>query len=244
MARGPDTPGPAGPIDERYYDASGYIERGGAHLLDPTSRFHRYRVREVLRLCGPLAGLKAVDLGCGWGTISFALARNAEAVVGIDFAEGSLRFCESRPERNRYPNLTFRRADARRTGLPPGEWDLIVAADLVEHLYPRDTLEVYQEALRLLHVGGRFVVWTPAPTHLFERLRGWGILKSDPTHVDYKTLSRVRAELEQCGFQVIRAEHVPSHLPVLNLVERMGQRWTGWLRRRVGVVAVKPPSFT
>ena len=239
MAAGPENDAPSSPIDETYYDASRYIEGGGSHLLDPTSRFQRYRIREVLRLSGPLKGLRAVDLGCGWGTISFALAESAESVVGIDFAEGSLRFCESRPGRERFSNLSFRRADARRTDLPPGEWDLVVAADLVEHLYPKDTLEVYREALRLLRVGGRFVVWTPSPTHVLERLRRWRILRPDPTHVDYKTLSRVRAELEACGFRVVLAEHVPSHLPLLSAVERVGQRWIHWLRRRVAVVAVK-----
>ena len=40
--------------------------------IDPKSPFQRYRRREVLALCGDFEGVRAVDLGCGWGTISFA----------------------------------------------------------------------------------------------------------------------------------------------------------------------------
>ena len=227
-------------IDQRYYEASGYFEEGGRHLLDPNSRFHRYRTREVLRLCGDLAGVRAVDLGCGWGTISFALTGGAQSVVGVDFAEASLEICRSRHDPEHHPNVSFVHADARRTGLPAGEWDLVVAADLIEHLYPDVTLEVYREVRRLLRPGGRFVVWTPCPTHILERLRRWRILPADPTHVDYKTLLRVRAEVEECGLHVVEARHIPSHLPGLSVVERLGQRWSRWLRRRVAVVAVKP----
>ncbi len=226
-------------IDQGYYEDSGYFEHGGEHLLDPNSRFHRYRISEVLRLCGELAGKRAIDLGCGWGTISFALAEVADEVVGVDFADAALRLCRSRHDPARDAHLSFLQVDARATGLPAGEWDLVVAADLVEHLYPQATLDVYREANRLLRPGGRLVVWTPSPTHIIERLRRWRVLRPDPTHVDYKTLARVREEVGERGFQVLEARYVPSHLSVASLVERLGQRWFRWLRRRVAVAAIK-----
>lgn len=240
MRSGGKTPKRAEPIDRAYYDGSGYFETGADHLLDPESPFQRYRVREVLRLCGDVAGCRVVDLGCGWGTISFALAGAAEEVVGVDFAATSLRICEARLGREPHSNLRFVQADARSTGLAAGTWDMVVAADLVEHLYPEDTLSVYREARRLLKPGGRFVVWTPCPTHILERLRRWRILPGDPTHVDYKTRARVVSELEVSGFQIERALWVPSHLPVVRVIERLGQRWIRWLRRRVAVVARRP----
>jgi 2-polyprenyl-3-methyl-5-hydroxy-6-metoxy-1,4-benzoquinol methylase len=227
-------------IDQRYYETSGYFEEGGRHLLDPGSRFQRYRIREVLKLCGDLNGNRAVDLGCGWGTISFALAEDAEAVVGVDFAEASLRLCRSRHDLDRYPNLSFIQADASRTGLPASEWDLVVAADVIEHLYPTKTLDVYREAHRLLRPGGRLVIWTPAPTHILEWLRRRGVLRPDPTHVDYKTLARIHGEVEECGLRVVEARYAPSHLPVLSIIERVGQRWIRWLQRRIAVVVIKP----
>lgn len=230
----------SGSIDRHYYETSGYFGAGGGHLRDPESRFHRYRVREVLNLCGNPSEVRAVDLGCGWGTISIALSGHAEFIVGVDFARASLKVCASRHDPDEHPNLVFIQSDARLTGLRGGAWDLVVAADLVEHLYLQDTEAVYREAWRLLRPNGRFVVWTPSPTHLLERLRRWGILTPDPTHVDYKTLHQIRTDLTRFGFRIVEARHVPSHLPGLRMVERIGQRWIPSLRRRVAVAAEKP----
>ena len=238
--RGERAPRASGSIDRRYYETSGYFGGGGGHLQDPESRFHRYRVREVLNLCGNPSGVRAVDLGCGWGTISIALSGRAEFIVGVDFARASLKVCTSRHDPDEHPNLAFVQADARLTGLRGGAWDLVVAADLVEHLYPQDTEAVYREVWRLLRPNGRFVIWTPSPTHLLERLRRLGILTPDPTHVDYKTLHQVRTDLARFGFRIVEARHVPSHHPGLRTVERFGQRWIPSLRRRVAVAAEKP----
>ena len=227
-------------IDREYYDQSGYFERNAQHLLDSNSPFQRYRRREVLALCGDVSASRIVDLGCGWGTISFALAEQAREVVGVDFAETSVRLCRSRQEVRRLPGLSFVQADARTTGLSGEAWDLVVAADLIEHLSPQETSDVYAEAYRLLRPGGRLVIWTPCPSHILERLRGWGVLRSDPTHIDYKTRDRVVTELERAGFRVVRAEWAPSHLPMLQLIERALQRWVPLLRRRIAVVGEAP----
>lgn len=230
------------PTSREYYEESGYFLGGGAHLTNPESRFHRYRVRKVRELCGPLEGLRVVDLGCGWGTVSFALAREAGAVVGVDFARAAVEICQGRLGAEPRENLSFIRADARETGLPGGEWDLVVAADLVEHLPPEHTRAVYREARRLLRPEGRLVIWTPNPGHFLERLRAWGLLRPDPTHVDYKTLGRVTSELEEEGFAVEEAVHRESHLPVLGALERLLMAWLPPLRRRVGVRARKSPA--
>ena len=226
-------------IDRRHYETTGYFERGGRHLLDPQSPFQRYRVREVLGLCRVRPGDRAVDLGCGWGTISFALARTAGAVVGVDFAAAALAVCRGRAAREPVGHLHFVQADVADTGLRGGSWDLVVAADLIEHLYPEPTRRTYAEAHRLLRVGGRFVVWTPNPGHWLERLRALDVLEPDPTHVDYKTLGRVATELEAHGFEIETAHHVPSHVPFLRTLERWGQGLVPGLRRRVAVVALR-----
>jgi len=39
---------------------------------------------------------------------------------------------------------------------------------------------IFAEALRLLKPGGLYFVYTPNPLHWIERLKKWGIMKSDP----------------------------------------------------------------
>lgn len=73
--------------DESYYDAP--------HLIDRHSRFQRYRVRMVLGLHPLRPADRVLDLGCGWGTISFAVAeRGVREVVGIDLSKHAIAICE------------------------------------------------------------------------------------------------------------------------------------------------------
>ena len=105
-----------GRIDKSYYDESTYFE-AAAHLRDFGSRFQRYRVRKVVELCAPRPTDRILDLGCGWGTISFALGPKVREVVGLDFAERAIAGCNARLDTFGLDNVFFRVGDARASGL-------------------------------------------------------------------------------------------------------------------------------
>jgi ubiquinone/menaquinone biosynthesis C-methylase UbiE len=197
----------------------------------------------VTALADPRPDDRVVDLGCGWGTFEFALADQVREIIGVDFSRKSIQFCEAELRTSPRENLSFLCADAGDTGLQAESVDLVVAADLFEHLYPEDSVRVAAEAFRILRPGGRFAVWTPHRGHVLEVLKNRGIvLKPDPTHVDYKSMVRLRGLLEGAGFRVQRAYYAESHLPVLQRVERLLSRWIPLLRRRIAVLGVKPES--
>jgi cyclopropane fatty-acyl-phospholipid synthase-like methyltransferase len=228
-------------IGREHYDSSDYFEGEGAHLTDPSSSFHRYRVAKLTELWGPDASDRVVDLGCGWGTFCFAWASRAAELVGVDFSERSIQLCRERLAREPHENLRFVRADAAATGLESGAYDLVVAADLFEHLYPDDSARVTEEAFRLLAPGGRFAVWTPNPGHVLEALKRRGILlRPDPTHVDYKSMDRMKRLLSDAGFAIERAYFAESHVPGLRVAERLLQPLVPFLRRRIAVLGRKP----
>lgn len=244
--RGPDEagrPGQAeGRIDAAYYDSTTYFQEA-PHLLDRDSRFQRYRIRMVTALAAPGPEDRVVDLGCGWGTFEFALAPSVREILGVDFSRKSIEYCRRQLAREPHDNVSFLCADAGDTGLPAGSTDLVVAADLYEHLYPVDSQRVTTEAFRLLREGGRFAVWTPHRGHLLEILKNNRILlKPDPTHVDYKSMDRMQDLLAGAGFRIQRAYHAESHLPGLNLLERALGSVVPVLRRRIAVLGVKPPG--
>ena len=231
-----------GRIGRSYYDESTYFE-AASHLHDFGSRFQRYRVRKVLDLCALRPTDRILDLGCGWGTISFALGPRVREVVGLDFAERAVAGCNARVDEFGLDNVFFRVGDARASGLASGSFDVVVAADLFEHLYPDDSEAVAAEAFRLLRPGGRIAVWTPCRSHILEVLRNNDIiLKRDISHVDYKSMPRMREILERAGFEIARSYFAESHLPGLSLAERLGQRWVPLLRRRIAVLATKPKA--
>lgn len=234
-------PGP-NRIGKSYYDESNYFA-DGTHMLDFDSRFQRYRVGKVLELHTPDTAARVLDMGCGWGTISFALGPKVREVVGIDFSERAVAGCRARLVHTGLDSVSFASADARATGLPPASFDSIVAADLFEHLYPDDSEAVAREAFRMLKSGGHFAVWTPCRTHILEVLKNNNIvLKRDITHVDYKSMPRMKQLLGGAGFEIERAYFAESHVPVLSAAERLMQRWVPQLRRRIAVLAVKPEA--
>jgi cyclopropane fatty-acyl-phospholipid synthase-like methyltransferase len=229
-------------IDERHYDSSGYFEGQGArHLADPESRFQRYRVAKVVELAGPRPADRVVDLGCGWGTFCFALAGRVAEIVGVDFSRRAIDLCEQRLRGAPAPNVSFLCADAGATGLAGEAFDLVIAADLFEHLYPDDSARVAREAFRVLAAGGRFATWTPHRGHLLEVLKNHDlVLKRDVTHVDYKSMADMKRLLSDAGFTIERAYYAESHVPGL----RVAERWLGpvvpLLRRRIAVLGRKP----
>lgn len=229
-------------IGRSYYDESTYFE-AASHLQDFGSRFQRYRVRKVLDLCAPGPNERILDLGCGWGTISFAMGPRVREVVGLDFAERAIAGCNARVDEFGLENVFFRVGDARASGLAAESFDAVVAADLFEHLYADDSEAVAAEAFRVLRPGGRIAVWTPCRSHILEVLRNNDIvLKRDISHVDYKSMPRMREILVGAGFEIARSYFTESHLPGLSLAERLGQRWVPLLRRRIAVLAVKPEA--
>ena len=229
------------PIDKEHYDSSAYFEgKHASHLTDLNSSFQRYRIAKVTGIRPPNLEDRVVDLGCGWGTFCFALAGQVSEVVGIDFSRKSIGLCEEILSRTGQKNVRFVQADAGDTRLPADTFDLVIAADLFEHLYPEDSKRVAAEAFRILAPAGHFVTWTPHRGHILEIMKNNNfILKNDVTHVDYKSMTQMKALLAGAGFKIEKAYYAESHLPGLQVLERSLQSFLPLLRRRIAVLGRK-----
>ena len=150
--------------------------------------FQKYRVDKVLQIYEPGPEERVLDLGCGWGTFCWALGPRVAEIVGLDFSQKSIELCEDRLARSAIDGVSFLCADARDTGLEAESFDLVIGADLVEHLYPEDSEAVVAEAFRVLKKGGRLSLWTPHRGHFLEMLKARNIL--------------LQTGREPCGLQV------------------------------------------
>ena len=99
-----------------------------------------------------LEGQVAVDLGCGGGLLCAHLESCGARWIGVDLSFESLKTGQGRLGRR------FARADVAHVPLKSGCADLVLAADVLEHV--KDTRAVLAEAARLLKPGGALYVNT------------------------------------------------------------------------------------
>jgi SAM-dependent methyltransferase len=158
----------------------------------------------------------------------------------VDFAPEALPAATAVARAERADAAWFARADAVRLPLRDRSVDVIVAADLTEHLDDHTLAGVLRDAARVLRSGGTLVVYTPESSHLFERLRATGIMRQDPSHIGVRTAVELAAALGQAGLHVQQVSWLPSHLPGWNVLERAFAQRVPLLRRRIGIRASKP----
>ena len=101
---------------------------------------------------------RALDLGCGTGSISLALAQRGLEVVGIDLSPAMIAHAEEKANQLGC-SVQFLVQDMRRLELPHQSWELVVAAcDALNYL---TTAEDFRKALegvyRHLCPGGLFL---------------------------------------------------------------------------------------
>jgi SAM-dependent methyltransferase len=127
-----------------------------------------------LRGLGVAAGARLIDLGCGSGCVSAALARSGYDVTGVDGHRALLEAAARRPE-----TLTLWLHDiARGPGaLPQRGYDVAALFDVIEHF--DDPPAAVADAVRCVRPGGLVVgtvpalmwLWTGIDTRSGHRLR-------------------------------------------------------------------------
>ena len=225
---------------KNYYEESNYYEDNLIGFADLGSRFQKYRINKLLEIYRPGKDEKVVDIGCGWGTFCFALAPLCHEVTGIDYSKKSIEMCLEHRDKRGLNNIEFICADAQKIPLSNETYDVIVCADIFEHLYPDVFEKVLNECARLLKKGGKLIAWTPHRGHFIEILRNNNIiLRKDVGHVDYKSMDNLKETIEKNNFSILKAYYAGSHNPVLNILEWILQPFLPFMRRRIAILAEK-----
>lgn len=121
------------------------------------NRFYAYfQLRAVERLLKgfPVAGVDALDVGCGSGRWSRWLAARGARVVGIDPTTAMLETA-----RNLSPAVTFELMSATDLGFPESSFDLVMAVTVIQHLRPAEQERAAQAMCRVLRPGGTLFVF-------------------------------------------------------------------------------------
>lgn len=149
--------------NERWWDeyAEGYLMGHEAHLPTDEPTWSLWGLPESrLGVLGDYRGKDVVELGCGGGQFSIALARNGARCTAVDISSeqvqlGERLLAEATAVDGARPSVTFLLGDAEDVPLETATFDLAVS-DYGASMFA-DPKRWIPEAARLLRPGGRLV---------------------------------------------------------------------------------------
>lgn len=119
---------------------------------------YRRRNEEILASIRVPVG-RALDLGCGAGDVSLLLAGRCRTVVAADLAGANVELTRRNLHESGVEGTHVLQSDAERLPFADGSFDLVVLADVIEHI--PDAGRALSEVRRVLRDGGRLVCVTP-----------------------------------------------------------------------------------
>src|SRR6266567_1545596 len=147
----------AAPIDNEYYSEIGdawWDTSGPLRLLHDMNPTRVSYFDGVLRGSHPHRSpteLRIMDIGCGGGLVSEALAKLGYRVTGLDMSEGAVRAARRHAAATGV-DVTYRVGSAYELPAADGSLDAVVISDVLEHLHDLPT--AVREISRVLRPGG------------------------------------------------------------------------------------------
>lgn len=174
-----------------------------------------------------------LDLGCGVGDYTYLIAQKAKKVIATDVQDVY-------QDQYRAPNIEFKIADAIKIPFADGQFDVVVALDLIEHI--EDDQKFVDEAWRVLRPGGILFLETPNLNRLsvFGRKRKFPLVLGrdhlgECVHIREYSKKMLEKLFAQCqlkslkikspwlGLRLGRVEIGITKFP--NILEKYGQYW-------------------
>lgn len=124
------------------------------------------RLQDVFYLVNPSKDEKILDIGCGRGELTYALAATGADVIGVDYSEAAIKIAQ-KTYRGGGNNLKYIREDIFRMG-NLDTFDKIVMADVVEHIEQEVLEKIFEKISRSLSKTGILVIHTAPNKNYYE----------------------------------------------------------------------------
>ena len=116
---------------------------------------------DELKILGELKGKNILDLGCGGGQCSIAMAQNGAIVTGIDISLEQIAFAKELAVKEKAEVHFYQHDGQNLHQLEDGTYDIVFSAWTL--LYIEDLSECFKEVHRVLKSKGKFIFSLPHP---------------------------------------------------------------------------------
>jgi SAM-dependent methyltransferase len=168
---------------------------------------------KVLAMLAPHAGEKALDIGCGPGLTTQALAQQIGTtgkVIGVDIAAPMLAIALKRCEN--LPQVSFSQCDILRMPYENGSFDIALATQVYEYVEAIDAALI--ELARVIRPGGRVLLvdtdWESSVWASSDDARMRRVIDTWNQHIPEPQLPRtLKQRMERAGFDKVKVDVIP-----------------------------------
>lgn len=118
-------------------------------------------LKALLAHIGPPEGKRILEMGCGSGYTSMALAQRGARCTLLDLSAEALRVAADSFARAGLPAPDLVREDALATKLPAETFDVAWNGGVIEHFYDSGKLLLIEQMVRLVKPGGKVIILVP-----------------------------------------------------------------------------------
>jgi ubiquinone/menaquinone biosynthesis C-methylase UbiE len=194
-----------------------YIDINAQQVISETDPFTEDRYHQFHHFF-PKNASNVLDIGCNTGRGGKILkSLNTSLVItGLDCVRERL----DRLPKNIYSSSIC----GYSTEIPVGdnEFDVVIAGEFIEHLYPRDVDLTLGEIFRVLKIGGRLLLTTPNPSDIKKKLRNESVLGG--AHLSQHFCDALKLKLKMTGYANIRilgsgkvTRYLGYYFPLINV---------------------------
>jgi len=178
-------------------------------------------LQELAQIAGASRQPRILDLGCGGGHVSFAMAPQAAEVVAYDLSPDMLQVVAAAARERGLNNIATQQGSADHLPFAGESFDLVCTRYSAHHW--RNLPQALQEAARVLKRGGKFImIDTGAPEDVLADTYVQAIeLLRDTSHVRNVSRSSWRKLVERTGLQVETEKSWKLRLEFTSWVARM-----------------------
>ena len=207
-----------------------YIARKGERVWNWSSVAGKIRCKRRSEMFVTFIGNKSkkiLEVGCGTGIFTEAIAKTKNTIYAIDISNELLLLAK---KRIKVKNVFFKIADAHKTNFRNRFFDFIVGSSVLHHLEVGRSLK---EFYRILNFGGKMIFTEPNmlnPQVALERnIPFIGKLASNSVSETAFIRWRLKRQLKEVGFKNIKIRpfdflHPATPIAMINFVNVIGKK--------------------